>query len=199
MGLGGQKLAAFLYELGSDKRRRLAKVLKTVYPQLSELLAKSIRSGWKQLEIIEDYEGDDGQYIWPVMRTEARHINEGMLRQIAILAELESEHGFLLFDEVENGVNPELVEFLLKELRDTDKQVVVTTHSPLILNYLDDESARESVIYLFKTKEGYTKSIRFFSIPSLKKKLTVMGPGEAFVDTNLVDLAEEIKSIPESV
>jgi len=199
MGLGGQKLSAFLYELGYERIRRLVKELKVVYPQLRELLAKSLRSGWKQLEIIENYKGVDKPSLWPTMTTEARHINEGMLRQIAILAELQSEHSFLLFDEVENGVNPELVEFLLKRLIGTDKQVLVTTHSPLILNYLDDRSAEKSIIYLYKTKEGHTKSIPFFSIPSLKKKLTVMGPGEAFVDTNLVDLAEEIKSIPEPV
>lgn len=202
MGLGGQKLSAFLYELGNDKRRRLAKELKTVYPQLSGLLAKSLRSGWKQLEIVEDYE-DEEDDLWGdqliSMTTEARHINEGMLRQIAILAELESEHSFVLFDEVENGVNPELIEFLLKQLLDTDKQVLVTTHSPLILNYLDDERAKKSVIYLYKTDEGYTKSIPFFSIPSLKKKLAVMGPGEAFADTSLVKLAKEIKSIPEPI
>jgi AAA15 family ATPase/GTPase len=97
-----------------------------------------------------------------------------------------------LFDEIENGINPELVEFVINTLVQAREQVLVTTHSPMILNYLDDETARRSVIYLYKTPQGHTKAIPFFSIPSLAKKLTVMGPGEAFVDTNLVDLAEEI-------
>ena len=65
----------------------------------------------------------------------------------------------------------------------------------MILNYLDDETARTGVIYLYKTSRGYTKSIPFFSIPSLRKKLSVMGPGEAFVDTNLGQLAEEIADL----
>ena len=60
---------------------------------------------------------------------------------------------------------------------------------------LEDNTAKEGVVYVYKTPEGHTKSTRFFSIPSLKKKLEVMGPGEAFVDTNLTELAEEIADV----
>ena len=138
---------------------------------------KPLRSGWKQLEVRELYGNKK-------LITEARHINDGMLRLTAILAELGSDHRFLLLDEIENGVNPEIVEFVVNLLTSTPKQVLVTTHSPMILNYLDDDVARSAVVYLYKTSEGFTKAIPFFSIPSLAKKLEVMGPGEAFVDTN---------------
>ena len=50
-------------------------------------------------------------------------------------------------------------------------------------------------IYLYKTKSGLTKAIPFFKIPSLAEKLKVMGPGEAFVDTNLTLLAKEIAGL----
>jgi hypothetical protein len=65
----------------------------------------------------------------------------------------------------------------------------------MILNYLSDEVAKEGVIYLYKTPQGATRAIPFFSIPSLAEKLTVMGPGEAFVDTDLTALSEEIKAV----
>jgi predicted ATPase len=191
LGLGGQKLSAFLHELGNVKLRQLLKRLKTAYPQLEGLQAEALRSGWKQLVIAEKYPGA-GSGIFPRMKTEARHINDGMLRLIAILAELQSEHPFLLFDEIENGINPELVEFVLDALTSAKQQVVVATHSPMILNYLDDRTAEQGVIYLYKTPGGRTQSIRFFAIPSLKEKLSVMGPGEAFADTNLTELADEI-------
>lgn len=172
LGLGGQKLAAFLYELGMNKRSELTKRLRVVYPQLEHMSIKPLRSGWKQLEIIESYKGQDGHVgFFPQMITEARHINDGMLRLIAILAELYSSHRFLLFDEIENGINPELAEFVIEILTSTDKQVLVTTHSPMILNYLSDEVARSGVIYLYKNQEGLTKSIQFFSIPSIAEKL----------------------------
>jgi predicted ATPase len=202
LGLGGQKLAAFLYELEMPKRLELTKRLKDAYPQIQNLGIKSLRAGWKQLEITESYNGKDSGLVdlfLQQMTTEARHINDGMLRLIAILAELQSDHRFLLFDEIENGINPELVEFVIEALTSTDKQVLVTTHSPMILNYLSDEAARSGVIFLYKTPTGFTKAIQFFSIPSIAEKLTVMGPGEVFVDTNLTDLIQEILGLDSEV
>jgi predicted ATPase len=197
LGLGGQNLSAFLHEMKTDDQLALIAKLKQVYPQLEGLHAKSLRSGWKQLEIAEKYEGRESGFF-PQMNTEARHINDGMLRLIAILAALSSNNRFLLFDEIENGINPELVDFVLRELVVAQQQIVVTTHSPMILNYLEDDVAREGVLYLYKTRSGQTHSIPFFSIPSLAEKLTMMGPGEAFVDTNLIALGEEIESITET-
>jgi predicted ATPase len=185
LGRGGRHLSAFVYELGGVGRISLAKRLKEAYPQLKHVYAKPLRSGWKQLQVSEVF-GD--KRLW----TEARHVNDGMLRLIAILAELASKHQFLLFDEIENGINSELVEFVTDALVKAKQQVIVTSHSPLILNYLDDTVAREAVIYLYKTPAGHTRSVPFFGIPSMAEKLTVMGPGEAFVDTSLDALAAEI-------
>lgn len=197
LGLGGQKLSAFLYELGIAEQNELLKQLGNVYPQLIYFNVKSLRSGWKQLEIMEEYRGQENgaKGSLSLMQTEARHVNDGMLRLITILAELQSEHNFILFDEIENGINPELIEFVIKRLTETDKQVLVTTHSPMILNYLSDDIAKTGVIYLYKEPTGITKAIQFFTIPSMAEKLTVMGPGEVFVDTNLTGLGEEIRGL----
>lgn len=194
LGLGGQNLSAFVHEMTGQRKSQLIGKLMEAYPRLQGLNARALRSGWKQLEISESYEGGEAGFF-PTMTTEARHVNDGMLRLIAILAELQSDHQFLLFDEIENGVNPELVEFVLEALVASPKQVVVTTHSPMILNYLEDDTARNGVIYLYKTRTGHTRAVPFFSIPSLAEKLTVMGPGEAFVDTNLTALGNEIETM----
>jgi AAA domain, putative AbiEii toxin, Type IV TA system len=189
IGLGGEHLSAFLHEAGPEQRNRLRRLLRKVYPHLEALETRALRAGWKQLEIREKYAGNR-------LITEARHVNDGFLRLLAILAELKNEeHQFLLFDEIENGINPELVEFVINALTSCPKQVMVTTHSPMILNYLEDDMARAGVIYLYRTDEGYTRAIPFFSIPSLAEKLKVMGPGEAFVDTDLTKLADEIRTM----
>ena len=186
IGRGGRHLSAFLHELGEEGRGRIASMLRKVYEQLETINTKSLPYGWRQLEILESFGGRK-------ILTEARHVNDGMLRLIAILAELQDERQqFLLFDEIENGINPALVEFVLDALISAPQQVMVTTHSPVILNYLDDEVARKGVIYLYKTDRGSTRSIPFFSIPSLAEKLKFMGPGEAFVDTDLTSLPDEI-------
>lgn len=126
---------------------------------------------------------------------EGKYLNDGTLRLIAILSQLQSKQSFLLFDEIENGINSELIEFLLDTLIASNHQVMITTHSPMILNYIDDETAIKSVNYIYKTEEGFTKSIPFFSIPSMKEKLELMGTGEVYVDTNLSNLHEDIKLI----
>ena len=161
LGLGGQNLSAFLHEMSDQKRLRLVAELKRAYPRLQGLHAKSLRSGWKQLEITEGCEGQNSDFL-PPLTTEARHINDGMLRLIAILAELQSDNQFLLFDEIENGINPELVEFVIDLLVNASQQVLVTTHSPMILNYLDDETAKDGVVYLYKTLKATQCRFRSF-------------------------------------
>jgi len=190
LGLAGERLSAFLHELSVAQRAALLARLQACYPQLTSVLTRSLQAGWKELNIREQF--GETQLV-----TETKHVNDGMLRLMAILAEILTGHAFVLFDEIENGINPELVEFLLDTLVDARQQVLVTTHSPMILNYLDDAVARAGVHYLYRTPEGYTHSVPFFSIPSVSEKLEVMGPGEAFVDTNLTRLYEEIQAMPE--
>lgn len=185
LGLGGQNLSAFIHEAGENIQKAITKKLQEMYGQLDSLEVKSLRSGWKQLEIVENF---DGQKITSL----ARHVNDGMLRLMAILSQLEIPNAFLLFDEIENGINPELVEFLIDMLVKSDDQILITTHSPLVLNFLDDDVAKQGVIYLYKQSNGRTKAIRLFDIPSMNKKLEFMGVGEAFIDTNLTELYHEV-------
>lgn len=185
LGLGGEKLSAFIHESGPTIQNELKNNLLHVYPQLDSITTKSLRAGWKQLEIIETF-GEKR------ITSTARHVNDGMLRLMTILVQLKIGNAFLLFDEIENGINPELIEFLIDNLVNSNDQVMVTSHSPLILNFLDDDIAKEGVIYLYKNKEGHTRSIKLFDIPSMAKKLDFMGPGEAFIDTDLTRLHQEI-------
>ena len=188
LGTGGRNLSAYLHESGQEKKQLLVNNLIPVYKKLKSIQTKALRSGWKELEVSEQF---DDQLV----TSNARHLNDGLLRLMAILSNLTTSQQFLLFDEIENGINPELVEFLLEQLLASPQQVVVTTHSPLVLNYLTDTIAREGVIYLYKSSNGATKAVPFFSIPSLAEKLSVMGPGEVFVDTQLFELEKEIQTM----
>jgi len=188
LGLGGERLSAYLHESGDDGKDQLKQDLHKVYNQLDQIETKSLRSGWKQLEITETF----GEHT---IKSTARHMNDGMLRLMAIFSQLKSNTDFLLFDEIENGINPELIEYLIDHLVGSNHQVLVTTHSPMILNFLEDKAAREGVIYLYKNKNGITKAKRLFDIPSLNEKLKVMGPGEAFIDTDLLSLYKEIATL----
>ena len=185
IGLGGEKLSAFLAYLPADKQLELLAALKEFYPHLSTWKVKSLRAGWMELGFREDYQGAGS--------VQAAHINDGLLRVMAVLAQAHSPYTVLLFDEIENGINPELVEKLVDFLIRCGKQVIVTTHSPMILNYIPDEIAKEGVILLYRTGKGETKSVRFFDLPTMQEKLRVLGPGEVFADTRLSDLSAELE------
>jgi AAA15 family ATPase/GTPase len=192
LGLGGEKLSAFIHESGNQGKEKLKRLLTKIYGQLENIDTRSLRSGWKQLEITEQFGGHK-------FKSTARHVNDGMLRLMAILTQLESDNDFLLFDEIENGINPEVIEYLIDHLVNAYHQVLVTTHSPMILNYLEDDVAKKGVIYLYKNSQGMTRSVKLFDIPSMAKKLQFMGPGEAFADTDLTNLYQEIDNLPQEI
>ena len=184
IGYGGEQLAPFLDSLGKAQKEALVTEFKRFYPQVERVNISTARGGWKKLSIQENF----GKLV----KISARHMNDGMLRVLAILAQAHSNHPVLLFDEIENGINPELVEKLVDFLVGMKKQVFVTTHSPMILNYLEDADARESVHLLYRDENGWTRSIRFFDIPETSQKLEALGPGEVFVDTNLTSLTQRL-------
>jgi predicted ATPase len=185
LGLGGERLSAFLYEIGEKERNCIQEKLSDIYPKLKQIDVATMRSGWKKLTVQEQFENT-------LLKTEARHVADGFLRMLAVFAQLSKEQNFLLLDEIENGINPELIEFLVDSLVKAPPQVLVTTHSPMVLNYLEDDIAIAGVIYLYKEQNGATQAVRLFDIPSMREKLTVMGPGEVYEDTLLTQLAEEI-------
>jgi predicted ATPase len=192
IGASGEKLSPFLDQLAPEKKVELLKKLREFYPHLSEWNVKGYKAGWKSLRILEDYASS--------FHVEAGHINDGFLRVIAILSQAYTQHQVLLLDEIENGINPALVEKLMDFLVGLkDKQVIVTTHSPVILNFLDDAVAKDGVLLLYRTTGGETKSCRYFDQPETAQKLEVLGPGEVFVDTDLTRMVGRLaKGVPAS-
>lgn len=188
IGAGGEKLASFLHNMKGEPRNTLTTLLKTFYPRVVDFKTIQKKAGWKQLFVIEEF--NDRR-----IETEAKHINDGLLRILAILAQANSSGSMILFDEIENGINPEVVETLVNLLQNSPQQILVTTHSPLILNYLSDETAENSVQFIYRGLEGGTKAKPLFSIKRIKEKLEYMGPGEVFVDTNLTALTDELASL----
>lgn len=184
IGAGGERLSAYLDNIKGDRKAQLVALLQRFYPALVDYKITSQKSGWKKLSVFEQFESHK-------LETEALHLNDGLLRILAMLTQSNADRSLLLLDELENGINQEIVETLVDTLLQSPQQLLVTTHSPLLLNYLPDDVAREAVQFLYKTPQGETKIRRFFSIPRMSAKLDAMGPGDAFVDTDLRLLARE--------
>ncbi len=194
IGSGGQQLGAFIHQLKAVQRDQLLQKLQRYYPQVTKIHTSVLRGGAIKLELHESYQAtaQDGQesLLAQDMVTEARHINDGMLRLLAILAQQFSPYQFVLFDEVENGVNPEITEALVDALVSSSKQLLVTTHSPLVLNYLEDDIARQSVLLIYKRPDGISRAIRLFDVPMAAERLECLSAGESMLDLSLTRVAE---------
>lgn len=193
LGSAGEFLIHHIHNLDDSDKDILRIRLSKYFPKVTRIETKALISGMLSMDITERYFNDDGNYNDVV--TDARHINDGMLRLLNILANQDSNSGFQLFDEVENGVNPEVTEQLMDSFVDAPHQTLVTTHSPMALNYLNEDIAKSSVVLIYKKKNGHTASTKLFSVPSALNKLDILAPGEVMVDLYLSDVADEVESI----
>ncbi len=189
IGGGGEQLSSFIHQLSANQHDELVKQLRIYYPQIIDIKTTALRSGWIQLEVIEEYSST--RYGVQEIRVEAKHINDGMLRLLAILAQQFSLLETLLFDEIENGINFEVIEKVVDALIASPKQIIVTTHNSMFLNYMSDDVAKQSVMLIYKTKAGVTQATRFFSLPSVARKLASLAPGDAMLDVFLAEVATE--------
>ena len=178
----GKNLSAFVAGLSSETQMDLFRQIHEFYSPLDEFKVKRQQFGWKSLLMREL-----GNAVFS-----ATNLSYGTLRLFVLLSQQYADDKVVLCDEVENGLNQELFEKFVAKLRnygDPPKQVFVSTHSGLCLNYLTDEQARESVFFLYKGETGRTRARRFFDIPEISEKLNVLGPGEAMGDTDLMQLS----------
>lgn len=188
IGAGGEKLSAYLDNIKGEAKTRLVALLQKFYPALADFKITSQRSGWKKLSVFEQF-GEQR------LETEALHLNDGLLRILAVLTQADAGRSMLLLDELENGINQEMVETLVDTLLQSPQQLLVTTHSPLLLNFLPDDVALRAVLLAYKTPAGETRIRRFFDVPRMAAKLQGMGPGDALVDTDLKLLTQECMAL----
>lgn len=114
----------------------------------------------------------------------AESASDGTLRFLAVAGALLGTEPacFYFFEEMENGIHPNRAHLLVNLLQDSTRkggiQVVGTTHSPALLNFLDAQTLRDaSLVY----RAGSVSKIRNFAdIPALSQVLPENLPGELF-------------------
>ncbi|BDY14022.1 hypothetical protein HCR_23350 (plasmid) [Hydrogenimonas cancrithermarum] len=188
VGLGGEKLSAFISELPLEKRNELLNEIKKFFPKVFSIETRSIKGGWKELAMYENFDANK-------LKIESRHLSDGFLRILAILSQLLTTESVLLFDEIEDGVNQELVKLLMQFIVNSPHQTIIATHSPLILNYLEDEMAKRSILFVYRCLDGSVRVINFFDAVMKFQKLSkqemeLFGPGEWMQSVDLVELSK---------
>lgn len=176
----GRNLPVVLDRLSKEQKDEFRNTVLAFYGEsrgIQGFQPKSRQFGWRRLFFTELDKAID-----------AVHLSYGTLRYMVIAALRYSSAPILFIDEIENGVSQEGMRDLAALLdRFGDRQLFVTTHSVLFLNYLDDGQARDGIYLLQRTPEnGPTLARRFFrDIPGKDIALQHLNPGEAVSITNL--------------
>jgi predicted ATPase len=214
IGLQGRSLAAFVHKMPDAKKQELNAIISDLLGiQISIKTLEDPGFGVILLAVAEHFS--------KTTHIDSSHISDGLLRIIAFAAmklEIESlvrldfggavvqnqdgsvmaentipvRNGYILLDEIENGINPYLAEKIIGLLRDmikkSERQIIVTTHSPIILN----EFKPEEIIFLWKDETGASHCGKMFATEKMRYPLNALSPGEIWVNLEKEQILERM-------
>jgi predicted ATPase len=147
IGKNGRDLAAFLHTVKKRNEEHFASIERTLCTLLPAI------------EGLDVTRSPDGQlHLW-VQEGDAEYsasvISEGTLRVLGLIAvaSTHSDATVCGYEEPENGVHPSrlrVVARLLQGIVDNGRQIITTTHSPDLPDYLQDED----LVICYKDGEG---------------------------------------------
>ncbi|HBE79950.1 MAG TPA: hypothetical protein DDW65_19545 [Firmicutes bacterium] len=189
IGMSGEKLPAFIRGLKPERKKSFLKILKRFVNSIEDIdtFVKG-RPGWIEMSVKEKF-GEN------LTKIKSEYVSDGLLRLIALasLAEIDKTSGLMLLDEIEDGINPylagQVVEVLQKLTRDIGRQIVITTHSTIMLDYFN----KESIVFLWRKQDGNVQATNLFvENDKIKEMLEYMYPGEAWLNLQGSELLAKV-------
>lgn len=166
----GEMLPALLNELDEDQTEALVQAVREILPGITGIQVSDASRGRDTLvhySLFETmrYRGRKGKSRFPIP---AWMLSEGTRRITAILALVHRDPppSLLCIEEVENGLDPWTAVAVLRRLQsaaDRGVQVVVTTHSPWLLDHVPLDS-----IIQVRRSDGDTRYERFVDRPEVQ-------------------------------
>lgn len=167
----GGNLPTVLHSLYAEDRKsfnRIVETLRAGVPELRELYTALTEQGSTYMSVEESGIGQ---------RIPAWAMSDGTLQLLAYLAVLYSPAPppLACFEEPENFLHPHLLQLLADLLKEASErtQILVTTHSPYLLNFMDPAD-----LVIVEKSEGKTKVRPAHKKKGLKEALRVLGLGE---------------------
>lgn len=139
----GANLASVIADLksnGHEAYKALLEEVRSVYPWLDEIEVRHLAEDHCGLRFLERPKPDAVRRL----AYQPSQVSDGFLRILALTA-LKHQRGrvpVLGYEEPENGLHPQALRESVRRLRDiaaSGTQVIVTTHSPYLLDYLMEE------------------------------------------------------------
>lgn len=138
----------YLAEQHPERLEQIFSVLRSRVPRIEKVLAEPMPNGRLLLQI------KDAPFEKPVL---SRFASDGTLKMLAYLVLLYDPEPppFIGIEEPENFLHPRLLPLIAEECRAASErgQLLVTTHSPFLLNALRPEEVR----VLYRDENGYSQ------------------------------------------
>lgn len=163
LGRKGEGLFAYLKSLSQQEKG--LKIFQEIREGLSLLdwfediqIPENLMSSDYSLKLSDRYLSETLNYF------DQRSANEGFLYLLFYLTLFISDDtpSFFAIENIESSYNPKLCREIVKRLYDLavkhNKQVILTTHSPAVLNALPYSNEEQKLFVVRRTVDGYTKA-----------------------------------------
>ena len=213
IGIGGEWLSAFIHHLDEGEKKDLEKAvsdffdikMRMVTSESGPSISLYVYEKHSEEELVIDaWHSSDGFLKIIALsaivfqRLILRHGNSDAGIRIkyggtfTYKGYTECNAGLILLDEIENGINPYLTQKAIDMLRKiqtvTKRQIIVTTHSPVILNDFD----HKEIIFMWKEKNGAVHSRKLFNTEEMNDTLEFLNPGEVWLNYSKDELIEKM-------
>jgi len=181
LGIKGEGLFQYIKEISLKKKSPMLKKIKENLILLDWFddfnLPKNLMSNEYALQIKDKYLHEDLSYF------DQKSTNDGFLYLLFYFTLFCSDltPKFFAIDNVDSSLNPKLCSKLTTTLtqlaRENDKQAILTTHNPAILDGLDLEDDEQRLFVVSRNIDGHTKVRRIMYKPEREKKLSEIWAG----------------------
>jgi len=147
LGYHGENLARVLLYLYLEKRNtytRIEQTLCQLIPEIEYVIPHIVEGSDKVVVKVKERMLEDS--------TPTESISDGTLRILSLVTALHTGASMVALEEPENCIHPHLLEGLIDLVRKLPAQVVITTHSPILLDYVNPEE----VYVVTRNRDGAT-------------------------------------------
>jgi len=157
----GSNLGKILYEIKEKDKNRFEAISNSLITTVNEIDAVEVQ------KVLGSYVigfRERGEEPIPI-----HIVSDGTINFLATMIALNqpTDASLLAFEEPERHLHLNAVNYMLETFRNSDKQIIITTHSTEIIKYAD----LKEIIFIYRDSDGDTQSIRADAIPNLREKM----------------------------
>jgi Predicted ATPase len=129
-----------------DKKKKFTSLIKDVLPFVTEVGVEKFADKYLFFKLTETYSDQD---------LPASLLSDGTINIIALIIAIYFENGMTVIEELERDIHPYLISRVIEMISDASKkkQIIITTHSPEALKYID----LENILLISRNKQGFSE------------------------------------------